>query len=486
MTKYTKIYFMGIKGVGMATLAVIAKQAGFIVGGSDVVDEFITDKILKEAGIEYATGFSEENVKDFFAETLPSDCLFIATGAHSGFDNPEAKFAKSENIKVITHGQAVGLFMSGELFDRTDLEGISIAGSHGKTTVTAMIATVLTDAGLDPSFTAGSSEIFPLGAAGHYGRGNYFVAEADEYVSEKNYDPVPKFYYQKPNSLIINNIDFDHPDFYHDIEAVKNAYAEFASNLPHTGILVVNGDDLNTLEILQKVSSQPRIVTFGAGETNEFKIRDFTENGWGSSFKVFRGDIEIGEFKVAVPGYYNAKNALGVIALLMELGISVPKIASGLEKFKGVARRQEIMGKTKNGQQVIDDYAHHPEEIRKTLEAIKIATNKKILVVFQFHTFSRTRALFSDFVGSLIGADEIIILSTFAAQRGESEGEDLDRQFVEELHKVNSTAIFVNSLKNVVEYIEKNVTSPDFVVVTMGAGDVYHVGEQLVNKQITQ
>ncbi len=480
---YRKIYFMGIKGVGMASLAIIAKQAGFEVAGSDIADEFITDIELKNAGITPLVGFKEENVENFFGGTPPAQCLFIATGAHEGFENAESKVAYKKDIKVISHGQAVGLFMSGTLFERTDIEGISVSGSHGKTTISGMMATVLMESNLDPSFTVGSSEISPIGAAGHFGHGIYFVAEADEYVSEKTYDPVPKFYYQKPKALIINNVDFDHPDFYKDIDAVKNAYAEFASNLPDTGTLVVNGDDKNALDVLQKIGSKPRIITFGASDTNEFIIKDYKDAGWGSTFKVFRNGTEIGEFKLSVPGYYNAKNALSVITLLFELGIPAQKIASGLEKFKGVARRQEVVGQTKHGQMIVDDYAHHPEEIKKTLEAIKASTGKKIFLVYQFHTFSRTRALFSEFVGSMIGASEIIILSTFAAKRGEAEGEALDNQFVEELHKINLHANFVNSLENVVKYIDQNVQSSDFVIVTMGAGDVYKVGQLLTTQK---
>ena len=238
---YKKIYFIGIKGVGMAGLAIMAKQAGFIVEGSDVKEEFITDKILKDEGIHIRIGFKKENPEDFYGLN-PADSLFIATGAHDGFENPEAVWARSQNIKIISHGEAVGLFMSGKLFDRSDIEGISVSGTHGKTTISGMLSFLLQKLGADPSYTVGTSEITPLGAAGHYGSGKYFVAEADEYMAGK-LDPTPKFLYQKPRYLIINNIDFDHPDFYRDIDAVKHAFEEFVSNLEEGATLIVNGDD---------------------------------------------------------------------------------------------------------------------------------------------------------------------------------------------------------------------------------------------------
>ena len=478
------MYFMGIKGVGMATLAVMAKESGLRVTGSDIFEEFITDKILKDAGIEVLLGFEAKNVDNFFEGTESHECLFIATGAHNGYDNPESIRARELGIKVISHGEAVGLFMSGEPFGRSDFEGISVTGAHGKTTVSAMLATVLSAAGTDPSYTIGTSEVNPLGPAGHYGRGRYFVAEADEYLSEPHYDRTPKFLYQKPVALLINNIDFDHPDFYSNIDAVKNAYLDFASIVPTDGVIVSNGDDENTREVMARLGTGVRQITFGTGEKNDFILSNFFQDGLKSNFSLRRNDILLGRFSLLVPGYHNAKNAAGVIALAMELGIGVDKITQGLAEFEGTRRRMEVMGKTAAGQIIIDDYAHHPEEIRKTLSALKSAyPDQKIVTIFQFHTFSRTKALFSEFASAFSDANEVIILPTFASQRGETDTEDIDQKMVDAMKKIDKRVSLINSHESVVEYINKNFPNPDILVVVMGAGDVYKIGEALVNKQ---
>ena len=342
-----------------------------------------------------------------------------------------------------------------------------------------MVATVLAEAGLDPSYTCGTSEIMPIGAAGHYGLGRYFVAEADEYLSEPKYDRKAKFLYQKPRSIILNNIDFDHPDFYSDVEAVKKACSEFVSSLGHDGLLVANGDDEKVKEIIRE-NGIVRSLTYGTGPNNDFIVFDFHEKGLNSTFKIKRKDMLIGEFSLSVPGYHNAKNAAGVVALLLELGISIPQIAKGLAAFKGVKRRIEVVGQTANGQTIIDDYAHHPEEIRKTLAALRLAfPDKKIVTVFQFHTYSRTKALFSDFVSAFSDADEIILLPTFSSERNETDEQNSDQNFVEKMRLINKRIDIIDRKAGVVEYINKNFKDEDVVIVTMGAGDVYNVGEKL-------
>lgn len=486
MTK--KIYFMGIKGVGMATVAVMAKQAGFIVAGSDIETEFITDKILEKEKIEVLTGFDRKNVENFFGSSPKEECLLVSTAAHDGFDNVESVFAKESGYKVISHGEAVGLFMSGELFGRNGIEGISISGAHGKTTIAGMIAFCLVRLGSDPSYTVGTSEIFPIGAAGHFGRGKYFVAEADEYLSEAKYDRTPKFLYQHSKYLIINNIDFDHPDFFKNLEEVKDAYKNLVSNLGSDSLLIVNGDDENIKSIIgtppkaRLAGGGKGVITCGTGEDNEFVIKNYRQDGFRSRFEVLRNNTSLGNFKISIPGYHNAKNSLAVIALLVELGISIPDIQRALPEFKGVKRRLEKIGETPTGVVVFDDYAHHPEEIRKTLEALNAAfPEKKIIAVFQAHTFGRTRALLSEFASSFAGIFELIILPTFASAR-DSNGHDLneDREFVEKIRTIQPNVKLIETKTSVVEYLDKNVTSPGYLILTMGAGDVYKIAYELV------
>lgn len=471
---------MGIKGVGMATLAVMAKEAGIIVSGSDTEEEFITDEVLRKAEIDVAVGFKEDNPQSFFGTTPNDECLFIATAAHDGFNNLESVYAKTRGVRVISHGEAVGMFMNGEIFGR-QFEGISVSGAHGKTTISGMLAAVLTKLNMDPSYTVGTSEIFPIGAAGHFGKGKYFIAEADEYFAEMKHQRMAKFLYQKPMYLIINNIDFDHPDVYQDIEAIIATYKEFVFNARDGGLLIINGDDEN-IRKLGLFDSGVRVISYGAGDENEFVIKNFTEEGLGSRFEILRSNLSLGEFELSVPGYHNAKNALAVVSLLVELGVSVQDIKKTLPEFKGVKRRIERIGEMDNGVLIFDDYAHHPEEIRKSLEALHGAYPlRKIILVFQAHTFERTKALLKEFASSFVGVSELIILPTFASARDLNEhNASEDQDFIDKIRSIQPNVKLIETKARVVEYIKNNISGSDKIVVTMGAGDVYHVAEELV------
>lgn len=262
MNKVKNIHFIGIKGVGMAPLAIIAKEAGFAVSGCDLGEEFITDVPLKKAGIEPLVGFSENHL---------SACdLVITTGAHGGFENAEVIKAKNLGIPVWTQGQAVGKFMSGELF-KDSFAGISVAGSHGKTTTTAMIATVLKENKLDPSFLIGTGEIPSLGSSGHFGKGKYFVAEADEYATEPKYDKTPKFLWQHPQVGVITNIEFDHPDLYSSMEQLRKAFLDFTNKIDPTGVLIACVDDLETVKVLKQYSG--KVITYGFSKSADFNLQ---------------------------------------------------------------------------------------------------------------------------------------------------------------------------------------------------------------------
>lgn len=484
MNKYKKIYFIGIKGVGMAPLAIIAKQAKFEVAGSDVSEEFITDCVLKKEGILPFIGFNIENVKKFVGGLNSEKVLVIATAAHGGFKNPEAVFAQSIGIKVMTQGQAVGYFMSGELFGRENIEGISVAGAHGKTTIAALLASCFSSLGLDPSYTVGTSEIFPIGSAGHFGRGKYFIAEADEYAAEIKKDRTPKFLYQHPKFLIINNIDFDHPDFYNSIEEIVIAFEKLTLNIKKNGVLIANGEDFRIKDIIKKIRPDINVITYGVSQKNDFSITQYVQEEFSSRFTVFSKATNIGRFALSVPGFHNAKNALSAIALLLEIGISVPRIQEVLHVFGGTKRRSEKVGITQNGALVIDDYAHHPLEIQKTLSALKTAFGqKKIICIFQPHTFSRTLALLSDFAASFADCHRLIFLPTFASARDEvADEKEYNQKIKSAFAKIEKNVKILEKGDDVVEYISQNYDSSSNILLTMGAGDVYKVGYKLVNK----
>lgn len=475
--KLNYVYFIGIKGVGMSTLAVMAHEAGIKVGGSDVADEFITDHMLKKSGIKPDIGFEQDAIKKFLNGKKKEKTLVIVTGAHQGLDNPQAVVALELGFSTITHGRAVGLFMEGKILGKKDIYGVSVSGSHGKTTITAFLATAASLLGLDPTYTAGTSQIFPIGFAGHFGKGNLFIAEADEYLAEAKYDRTAKFLYQKPKCLIINNIDFDHPDFYKNLDEVKKVYLKFIESCPDA-TLIVNGDDSNIKEVIAGV--RQKIIKYGSSGSNDFVITRFSESGMNSFFDIEANGTRLGSFSLSVPGFHNAKNSLAVVAFLVEYGVSVADIQQVLPEFKGTKRRLEVLGETKDGRIIIDDYAHHPEEIQKSLEALKEAySGKKIICIFQSHTYSRTAALSSQFAASFNNAYQVVMLPVFASMReGTDDEHELEKGIMVQFENMNKNAVFLK-FDDVVKYVDQNYKGDGYVVVTMGAGDVYKIGYSL-------
>jgi UDP-N-acetylmuramate--alanine ligase len=450
--KIQSIHFVGIKGVGMTPLAIIAKEAGTTVSGSDIADEFITDEALQKAGIKPKVGFAKENVGN-------AD-LVITTGAHGGFNNIEVLEAKKKGIKVITQGEAVGLFMNGEIFDRKFI-GISVTGTHGKTTTSAMIATMLKVDKLDPSYLIGTADALSLGAPGHYGLGNYFVAEADEYMTEPNFDKTIKHMWQHPKIAVITNIEFDHPDAYKSLDETREKFLSFAKQLPVDGVLITCGDDLEVNKLLTEFKG--RRITYGTAKQNDYVVGEVL------------ADINLGVF-----GDHNRLNALAAYAVGLEIGLSKEQIKKGLEVFKGSKRRSEFIGSLQSGAKLYDDYAHHPTEIKNTLLAFRQKfPDSKIVCIFQPHTYSRTKSLFEQFSGSFESADSVILTSIYASLR-----EKVDPSvFMGDLaSKIGKKAIFLPKLEDVVKYVKAQNYGENVVLITMGAGDVYRIADNLWKK----
>jgi UDP-N-acetylmuramate--alanine ligase len=449
MNKVKSIHFVGIKGVGMTPLAIIAKEAGIGVSGSDIADEFITDEPLKKAEIIPQIGFSKNHVG--------SVDLIITTGAHGGFNNAEVLEAKKKKIKILTQGEAVGSFMSGGIFERK-LTGISVTGTHGKTTTSAMIATLLKVNGLDPSFLIGTADAASLGAPGHYGKGDYFIAEADEYMTEPNFDKTIKHMWQHPKIAVITNIEFDHPDAYASLDDTREKFIAFANQLPKDGALITCGDDPQVKKMLSKYKG--RKITYGINADNDFIVDN-----------VLR-DIELSVF-----GDHNRLNAAAAYVVGLEIGLSKEQIKKGLEQFKGSKRRSEFIGALSSGALVFDDYAHHPTEIQKTLRAFreKYSTNK-IVCVFQPHTYSRTKSLFEQFSISFNDVDTVILTNIYSSLR---EKPDLSVSMQELTDKIGKKAIFLPTLSDVIKYVNNRNYGSSVILLTMGAGDVYKISSKL-------
>ncbi len=474
------IFFVGIKGVGMMPLSLIAHDAGVNVAGADVEEEFITDKYLQNAKINIFKGFRENDIAEFFKEKDIDKCLVITTGAHKGFDNVLVKWSIDMGIKILSQGQALGLFMEGDIFDR-DFKGVAVAGSHGKTTISSLLASTLTYLGNECTYSVGTGEVFPLGSPGHYGKGEFFVAEADEYASEPVHDRIPKFLYLRPKYAIFNNIDFDHPDLFQTVDDIEKAFIEFANSVRSGGVLFANGDDQRLKNIERKLLKDIRVVFFGEGDNSDYRIVKIVSFGLESKFTVLKKEEEIGVFELSIPGVHNAKNALPVIALLLELGFEANKIRECLKKFLGTKRRLESIGKTKKGGLIIDDYGHHPLEISTTIAALREAyPGKKLTCVFQPHTFSRTKAMLEDFGKSFQRADKLIVLPVFSSQRDTETDTFIENNYLSAFERYADT-IFFSEFLDVIEYFEQELDSSDGILLTIGAGDVYKIGYKLKN-----
>jgi len=475
---YRRIHFVGIKGAGMTPLAVVAKQAGFNVTGSDIADVFITDAVLKKMGISVLEGFSKSHVGDFD--------LVIATGAHGGRNNIEVKEAMKRKIRVVTQGEAVGLFMKGDILGR-NFTGISVSGTNGKTTTTAMIATILKSAGLSPSYIIGTSFIPSLGYSGHLGKGKYFVAEADEYATDPIFDKTAKFLWQNPKIIVITNIDFDHPDIYPKLQQVKEAFKKFILRLPPDGLLVAYGDDPNTLDVITRYNGKK--IIYGEGQDNDYVISNIKTKNRKTSFNLEAKDGLKGVFNLNIFGEQNVLNATASIIVGKYLGLTSDQLKKGMSLYKGSKRRSECIGKLSSGALLFDDYAHNPSKVLATLKAFRSAyPNKRIVCIFQPHTYSRTKSLFEQFVHSFDDADTVIITNIYASLREKKDPRVSSKRLTDAIRvsprrspfgHLRGATVFLPNLTDVVEYIDKKKYGEDTVIITMGAGDIYKIAQSL-------
>lgn len=451
-----QVFFVGIKGVAMTALAVYFSQKGYKVCGSDVVDTFATDAILKKYKIAVKEGFKKENIDKKYD-------LVVVTGAHGGMTNAEAVYAQSLKFPTYMHGEILGKIMDG-------YKGISIAGCHGKTTTTSMIASLLTHAGLDPSYAVGTASIVDLGAAGHAGRGIYFIAEADEYMTCPVTCNTPRFLWQHPQILVVTNIEFDHPDAYKDIEEVKKTFLTFIQNIATDGLIVMCIDNKNVQEILPKIKR--KVVTYGFSPQADYRISDYSLTEGKSFMRVSYKNIALGEFMLVIPGRHNLLNALAASVVAKEIGLPWDKIRDYLKYFQGTKRRFEKIGQS--GKLVLyDDYAHHPSEIQATISAARAwFPRRKLIVLFQPHTFSRTKSLLNEFAKSFMEADFSLITEIYPSAREKYDPTISSEDLVYAGKKHKNNLLYKKDKAEVLKWLEKNLSGDD-LVITMGAGDIF-------------
>ncbi len=456
-------YLIGIKGVAMTALATYLHQKGYEVSGSDVEEEFQTDIVLQEQGILVKIGFQPANV-DRTAEFV------VVTGAHGGMSNPEAKEALKLGLPTLMHGKYLGSLME-------DKFGISIAGCHGKTTTSAIIASLLTNSGLKPSYAVGTAQINDLGYAGHFGQGKYFVAEADEYMTCPITDRTPRFLWQKPKLLVITNIDYDHPDAFKDIEEIKKAFIQFANNLADESNIVICQDDRNAVSIIPYLKN--KVITYGFSPKSDYRIEKIYFGDGLSSMRVLFKNTDLGDFIVHIPGRHNLLNSLAASVAVNLVGLSWEDIKINLKKFRGTRRRFEKISEI-NNILLYDDYAHHPQEVKTTLESFKNwFPDRRLIVIFQPHTFSRTKTLLNDFARSFKEADIVIFSDIYPSAREKLDNSISSKILMIEANKYKKNSHYFADKLTILTYLKDYIKSGD-LIVTMGAGDIFSWQKDLI------
>ncbi|HOJ12658.1 MAG TPA: UDP-N-acetylmuramate--L-alanine ligase [Clostridiales bacterium] len=446
------IHFIGIGGISMSGLAEILINLGYIVSGSDLKKSGITHK-LENLGADIFYGHSPDNIRN------PDLVVYTAAIKEN---NPELVRARSLNIPVIDRAALLGLIMKKYPYS------VAVSGTHGKTTTTSMISMIMLESGLDPTVHIGG-ELDYIGGTTKTGNTEYFVAEACEYC-----DSFLKFF---PYIAVILNIELDHVDYFRDIEHIKKSFISFATLVPENGYIVACADDNNVLSILDKISA-PKITYGINNEDCMWKAKDvsFRISGYGS-FTLVKDEKEIDLIELKVPGIHNIYNSLAAIAVCYQLGCPISGIKQGLGKFTGTHRRFEQKG-ILNGIKIVDDYAHHPSEIRATLKAAKNGHYSKIWCIFQPHTYTRTKTLLDDFAISFANADAVIVADIYAA-REQDNGEINSQILVEKINSAGGKALYMKDFDTIAGYLRDNA-SPGDLVITMGAGDIYRVGEKML------
>ena len=431
--QHKKIHMTGVKGVGMAALAEVLLANGFKVRGSDIKEKFMTDEVLERLGVKVGE-FSRDGV-------IAADAV-IRSNAYDA-NHPEIAVADKAGIPVFSYPQ-----VAAELFNASF--GIAVAGSHGKTTTTAMLAHILKSAGKNVTAVVGSKVInWQSGAlCGDLKKpGALFVLEADEYKEA--------FLNYRPKGAIITNIDYDHPDYFSNLKDYQSAFGRFAALVPKDGFLIAPGNDKSMKEAVKKAKCRIRFV----------------------------GKSDILKFNLQTIGKHNQFNASLARLAALELGISDGVIKEALETFKGTARRLELVGMAQ-GALVFDDYAHHPTEIKATLSALSERyPDKEIIAVFQPHTYSRTKALFDDFASAFSRAHTVILTDVYASVREHYNGGINLAIMTSKINLKGSQAVLINDKSKIPEYLLESL-SDRAVVVTMGAGNIREVAEKTVQTAI--
>ncbi len=437
----------------MSGIAEILKQSGFVVAGSDINSSPATEKLI-QSGINVTIGHNPSAISNF-------DLVVYSAAVKQ--DDPEMQRAKELNIPTVERKIILGEIT--KAFRNT----ICVSGTHGKSTTTSMVAMCFLEAKLDPTIQVGAT--IPA-IEGNYrvGKSDYFVLESCEYS-----ESFLSFY---PKAEIILNIDNDHLDYYKNIDNIRNAFVEFVKLLPDDGILVYNGDDKNCEHISKYTKAKS--LTFGINSSSNFVAKNisYDKNGF-PSFDVYHNNTFYKTIKLSIPGKHNVYNALSCIALCNEFGIDKTVIKNALLKFTGAGRRFEYLGEV-NGAKVYDDYGHHPTEITAVANALKNKHYNHSWVIFQPHTYSRTKSLLDDFAKCLTNFDNIIVTDIYAAREKDTLGVS-SKDIVNKIDSLGRKAYYISNFDDIIDFVKRNAQKDD-IIITQGAGTITNVGHRLVKK----
>jgi UDP-N-acetylmuramate--alanine ligase len=453
LQKKHRIHFVGIGGIGMSGIAEVMLNLGYAVSGSDLHDSEVIKK-LRSLGAQVFIGHQEENLS-----THPS-VVVISTAVK--YSNPEVLEARHRQIPVIPRAEMLAELMRMKF-------GVAVAGSHGKTTTTSMIAAVLSSAGLDPTMVIGG-RVHMLGSNAKMGQGDILVAEADESDGS--------FLLLSPTIAVVTNIDREHMDFHQTMERLSESFLNFINKIPFYGLAVLCVDNANVRLLLPK--ARKRFATYGLSSDADFSAQDLRLRPAGVEFTVLHHGKPLGQLRLHLPGRHSATNALAAVAVGYELEIPFSRVAEALDGFTGIHRRFEIKGEPQ-GVMVIDDYGHHPAEIQVTLGAIHDSWKRPLTVIFQPHRFTRTRDLFDEFLIAFEGADRLILTDIYAAGEDPIEGVTSEALYQAIKRKGHIEVEFIAEKDQIVEQLASQLRPGD-IVLTLGAGDIYRVGEALVEK----
>lgn len=449
-------HFIGIGGVSMSGLAEILKKEGFTVSGSDM-KESDTTKALEANGIKVFIGQVASNITD--------DIDFVVYTAAIHPDNEEYQMVVSKNIPLLTRAQFLGQVMDNYKYS------VAVAGTHGKTTTTSMMAHIMLKASTDPTISIGG-HLNAIDGNIRVGSSDYFVTEACEYTNS--------YHEFKAYASIILNIDNDHLDFFKNIENIAASFATFATKTQDGGILIVNGDMKYRDQVIDAVKDRDiKVVTFGKNDGNNYQAKNIRLNELGQpTYDLYIDGESKGEISLSVMGEHNAINSLSAIAASLYIGISMDDIREGLKLCHSADRRFQYKGTTEKGATIIDDYAHHPTEISASLAVATSVKKNDLWVAFQPHTYSRTKAHLVDFAKALSVSDHVLLADIYAA-REKDDGTVSSKDLVNELKKLGCDAVYLGDFESIKNYFEKNSKNND-MLITMGAGNIDSVGIMLL------